>query len=91
MAKAVIIIEDIDLNDGTVRSEVTIEGTQLDDGHCTAAHFFGAYIKDRMRDPKFLADVWAYAEGLMQQTPGATLTNPDRKIVVAANDAAEAA
>lgn len=88
MAKAVITIEDINLNDGTVRCEVTIEDTKLDDGHVTAAHFFGSFIKDQMSNPAFLKAVWDYAEDLMRNNPGGTVMNPDQKIDAPANDTA---
>jgi hypothetical protein len=91
MAKAVITIEDIDLENGTVRSEVTVEDTKLDDGHVTAAHFFAKHIKDCMSDPVFLAAVWAKAEALMQEHAGGKILNPDQKIVPPANDEAQAA
>jgi hypothetical protein len=88
MAKAVITIEDINLDDGTVSCDVVIEGTKLDDGHVTAAHFFAVFLKDQMGNPVFLKQVWDYAEDIMRSNPGGTIVNPDQKIDAPANDTA---
>lgn len=75
MATVTITLEDMDLNTGAISSSLKVEGSKIDDGQMTAAHITGAYITLLMQQPEFQQKVFAFAEELVANNPGARVAN----------------
>jgi hypothetical protein len=96
MAKATLVLTDLDLEKGTYQHSLKVEATDNDDGGMSAAHVTARFIQFQLDHPQFVAQVWAYAEVLIADAENARIANPDQRPQGvagrdASNDKAEAA
>lgn len=89
MAKAIITLEDLDLDAGTFKHSLVIEESRIDDGQMTAAHVSAKFMTLQLSHPQFIEQIWAYAESLVANTTSASI--PNSPGFVAANDRADLA
>lgn len=75
MAKVTIVIEDTDLDTGQFTFNIDVEGSKIDDGQMTAAHLTAAYFRNQIQTEAWHRGVWAFAQLLVAQQPGASIAN----------------
>lgn len=75
MAKAIITIEDTDLDAGRYSVSFTVEDTKLDDGFASAAHIAALFINEQFKNPAFVGAIWQFAEQLIEGREGARIAN----------------